>query len=99
MTRVYQSVIARYRRAAGGVREPASVRALRAEQRAWLATRDRVCRARTRATEGDLWGAARVPCFAQLAEQRATALAARATPRAAARGVPRRRVGTGESGY
>ncbi|GLC25482.1 protein kinase domain-containing protein [Roseisolibacter agri] len=101
LTRVYQGVIARYRRAAGGVREPASVRALRAEQRAWLATRDRVCRERTRATEGPLWAAARVPCFEQLAEQRAAALEARATPRASAprASAPRRRVGTGESGY
>jgi uncharacterized protein YecT (DUF1311 family) len=93
MTSVYQQVIASYRSAAGGAREPASVRALRAEQRQWLVSRDRLCRARTRGTEGELWGAARVPCFAEMARLRATALSQRLPAGAAA---PRRRVGTGE---
>ncbi len=97
LTRVYQSVIVSYRRAAGGVREPATVRALRAEQRAWLVERDRVCRTRTRATEGALWGAARVPCFEQMANRRADALAARLP--SAQTASPRRQVGTGEIGY
>ncbi|MGZ8494093.1 MAG: lysozyme inhibitor LprI family protein, partial [Gemmatirosa sp.] len=94
LTRVYQGVIVSYRRAAGGAREPATVRALRAEQRAWLMERDRVCRNRTRATEGTLWGAARLPCFEQMANRRADALAARMPSAQVA--TPRRRVGTGE---
>ncbi len=93
MTRVYQDVIAGYRRAAGGAREPATVRALRAEQRQWLVSRDRLCRARTRGREGPLWGAARVPCFAEMATLRTNALASRLPGSAAA---PRRRVGTGD---
>jgi uncharacterized protein YecT (DUF1311 family) len=93
MTRVYQDVIAGYRRAAGGEREPPAVRALRAEQRQWLVSRDRLCRARTRGREGALWGAARVPCFAEMAALRTNALASRLPGRAAA---PRRRVGTGD---
>jgi serine/threonine-protein kinase len=92
MTRVYQEVIAGYRRAAGGEREPAAVRALRAEQRQWLVSRDRLCRARTRGSEGPLWGAARVPCFAEMATLRTNALSTRLPERASA---PRRRVGTG----
>jgi serine/threonine-protein kinase len=100
LTRVYQDVIANYRRAAGGVREPATVRALRAEQRAWLLERDRVCRDRTEATEGALWGAARVSCFEQMANRRADALAARLpSAQTSAQATPRRRVGTGEFGY
>jgi uncharacterized protein YecT (DUF1311 family) len=92
MTRVYQDVIAGYRLAAGGEREPAAVRALRAEQRQWLVSRDRLCRARTRGSEGPLWGAARVPCFAEMAALRTNALASRLPERAS---TPRRRVGTG----
>ncbi len=95
MTRAYQQLIGDYRQAAGGEREPLTVRRLRSEQRLWLAERDRVCRLRTRATEGALWGAARIPCFRELATRRTTELAGR---RGAAQSsaAPRRRVGTGE---
>jgi hypothetical protein len=47
LTRDYQALIAEYRRAAGGEREPPAVAALRAEQRAWIDARDRRCRVRS----------------------------------------------------
>jgi uncharacterized protein YecT (DUF1311 family) len=91
---VYQSLIADYRRAAGGEREPLAVRRLRAEQRLWLVERDRVCRLRTQERSGERWGAARVPCFRELSERRAAELTSRRQARTAE--LPRRRVGTGE---
>ena len=74
---VYGQLIGVLRRRAGGAREPRAVRALRVEQRAWLVTRDRACRDRTRSSEGPLWGVSRAPCFAELSQQRAAALARR----------------------
>jgi uncharacterized protein YecT (DUF1311 family) len=77
LTRDYQALIAELRRQAGGEREPAPVRALRAEQRAWIDARDRRCRDALSGREGALWGAARAPCFAALSERRAAELRAR----------------------
>jgi uncharacterized protein YecT (DUF1311 family) len=75
LTRSYQALIAELRTRAGGAREPATVQALRAEQRAWLQRRDRACP--TPAGAGALWGAARVPCFAERSRERAIELDAR----------------------
>jgi uncharacterized protein YecT (DUF1311 family) len=86
LTRDYQALIAVLRRRAGGAREPASVAALRAEQRAWLDARDRQCRTALAGREGPLWGAARAPCFAALSDRRAAELRAR-TARVARDGV------------
>lgn len=77
LTRTYQALIGDLRAQADGEAEPADVRALRAEQRAWLVARDQRCRARTRATEGARWAEARLPCFTQEAERRAAELEAR----------------------
>lgn len=74
LTRVYQMLIAAYRRDAGGVLEPATVQMLRTEQRVWLAERDRVCRIRTLVSEDPLWGLKRAPCFAELSQKRAKEL-------------------------
>ncbi|MDF1506203.1 lysozyme inhibitor LprI family protein, partial [Roseisolibacter sp. H3M3-2] len=97
LTRVYQALIADYRRQAGGEREPLTVRRLRSEQRLWLAERDRVCRLRTRERSGERWGAARLPCFRELSARRAAELATRRPTQTAE--VRPRRVGTGEFGY
>jgi uncharacterized protein YecT (DUF1311 family) len=69
----YQARINRLRAEAGGDAEPAAVRALRAEQRAWVDARDRQCRAAAPGSDGR-WGAARAPCFAALSARRAAEL-------------------------
>jgi uncharacterized protein YecT (DUF1311 family) len=79
LTRDYQALIAALRQQAGGAREPNSVEALRAEQRAWIDARDRQCREVLAGREGPLWGAARAPCFAALSERRAGELRGRLT--------------------
>ena len=76
LNRDYQALIGALREVSGG-REPRAVSALRDEQRAWLVERDRACRAATKAQAGLYWGAARVPCFAELSQRRAAALRAR----------------------
>lgn len=68
----YQALIGTLRQLAGGDREPAAVRTLRAEQRRWLAERDARCRAGT--VGATLWGAARAPCFAERSARRTAEL-------------------------
>lgn len=80
LTRAYGALITAHRRATGQ-REPPSVRALRAEERAWIAARDRACRVRTLATEGTYWGVARAPCFAEMTDVRTAELRRRAAVR------------------
>ena len=78
LTEVYQAMIAELRRRAGGAREPPTVQALRAEQRAWVGSRDEACRRQVRVPAGDpRWALYRVPCFAALSERRAVELSDR----------------------
>jgi serine/threonine protein kinase/uncharacterized protein YecT (DUF1311 family) len=83
LNRSYQALIARLRREAGGVREPPAVQALRVEQRAWVADRDRVCRSSAGAGSGPLWGAESIPCFARMSEEREAELRTRLQERTA----------------
>jgi uncharacterized protein YecT (DUF1311 family) len=78
LTEVYQAMIAELRRRAGGAREPPTVQAFRAEQRAWIGSRDEACRRQVRVPAGDpRWALYRAPCFAALSERRAVELSDR----------------------
>jgi uncharacterized protein YecT (DUF1311 family) len=71
----YEALLGAMRRSAGGQWEPRAVRVLRDEQRRWLAGRDAECARRGVApAAGD---AVRLACRAELADERAAALAAR----------------------
>ena len=75
----YQALIEALVRRDGGAigrREPASVRALRQTQRAWLGARDADCRALGRDSEGPLWAPSRARCLGARASMRAAELAA-----------------------
>jgi uncharacterized protein YecT (DUF1311 family) len=76
LTRSYNGLIADLRRRDGDG-EPASVQALRAEQRAWLAERDATCARQSRANEGELWAPVRARCLGALGVARAAELDAR----------------------
>lgn len=76
LDRSYQALIAELRREAGGEREPAAVRALRAEQRAWLVTRDSSCRAEAGELGGS-WAVLLAPCFERQSALRDAELRAR----------------------
>ena len=73
LNNTYGALIAALRKGEG----EEAVRALRAEQRAWLLERDQACRGRAPAKAGALWGAERVPCFADMSEKRESELSAR----------------------
>ncbi len=77
LTRNYQSLIRTLRQRAGGIAEPPSVRALRAEQRAWVDARDRECARQQPISRNPRWGVARAPCFAGFSTRRAAVLSAR----------------------
>jgi uncharacterized protein YecT (DUF1311 family) len=77
MSEAYGALIADLRKRSAGDAATRAVDALRAEQRAWIDQRDRDCRAAVPETNGKLWGAARIPCFAQHSAQRAAQLRAR----------------------
>ncbi len=70
LNRTYRALIAEVRLRGGARAEEA----LRAEQRAWVSERDRVCRLSAPAGPGSRWGAARVPCFADRTAARAATL-------------------------
>jgi uncharacterized protein YecT (DUF1311 family) len=94
LNRVYGSLIGAMRRRAGGAMEPAAVKALRVEQRAWVDARDRTCRAEGRAARsagGAGWAAALAPCFAAQTDRRTSELQARlrVLQRAPQRAAPR----------
>jgi uncharacterized protein YecT (DUF1311 family) len=71
LQRVYDSLVAELRRAAGVRRrqpDPASVTQLRVEQRAWVSRRDRECTSRPRV--GPYWAQPMSECFARLSDAR-----------------------------
>ncbi|HEY0777961.1 MAG TPA: lysozyme inhibitor LprI family protein, partial [Gemmatirosa sp.] len=76
LQRTYDALIRGLRQRAGGVAEPPAVRALRAEQRAWVDARDRAC-AREAPLSQPRWGVVRARCFAGFSSRRAALLAAR----------------------
>jgi uncharacterized protein YecT (DUF1311 family) len=77
LTRTYQALIRQLRDQAGGVREPPAVQSLRAEQRAWIVERDRVCRRANTSSNGPLWALERLPCFERMSDEREQVLRAR----------------------
>ena len=77
LTRNYQALIRALRQRAGGAAEPPTVRALRAEQRAWVDARDRECARQRPISRNPRWGVARAPCFAGFSSRRAAVLSAR----------------------
>lgn len=79
VNRNYRAAVEKLRREAGtraGAPDPASVVELRTEQRRWLVYRDRECRERTVARQGDLWAPARAECLARFSTARARELSA-----------------------
>lgn len=77
LNRVYNALIVALREQAhvlASAREPRMVRGLRSAQRAWIVTRDRECKRRTRGVGGRLWAPARARCLAEISNQRADEL-------------------------
>ncbi len=77
LQRTYDALIRSLRQRAGGAAEPPTVRALRAEQRAWVDARDRECAREIPISRDARWGVARAPCFSGFSSRRAALLAAR----------------------
>ena len=77
LQRNYDALIVALRRRAGGAADPPTVRALRAEQRAWVDARDRECAREVPLARAAHWGVARAPCFSGFSQRRAALLAAR----------------------
>jgi Uncharacterized protein conserved in bacteria len=78
LDRNYQALIAelsREAKVAPGQPEPASVRQLRAAQRAWLVYRDSECRQRNHGQEGAIWAPVRAACLGEFSGRRADELA------------------------
>jgi uncharacterized protein YecT (DUF1311 family) len=79
LDRTYQALIAVLKREAGtppGGEEPATVKQLRAEQRAWLVYRDTECRRRRPGNrEGPLWAPVRAQCLGEFSGDREAELA------------------------
>jgi len=73
----YQSLVADLRGRLTDPAESKAIASLRAEQRAWVAARDRDCAAVAPESANPLWGVARAPCFAQRSTQRTAELRAR----------------------
>ena len=62
-----------------GAPDPPAVERLRAQQRAWLETRDAACRRETSGSEGALWALTRVRCLGREGVVRSAVLADRLT--------------------
>ncbi len=77
LQRRYDALIASLRRQSGGAAEPPAVRALRAEQRAWVDARDAECAREVPLARSARWGVARAPCFRGFSDRRAAVLDAR----------------------
>ena len=80
MNAVYQAVIRRLRQRAGvptRAPDPPAVQRLRAQQRAWLETRDRECRRMAGGQEPPRWAPSRARCLAAFAADRTAELRAR----------------------
>ena len=80
MNAVYQAVLRRLRRSAGvsaRAPDPPAVQRLRAQQRAWLETRDRECRRMGEGQEPPRWAPSRARCLAAFASDRTAELRAR----------------------
>ena len=81
LNNVYRTLIGEMRRqerVARDASDPPSVQRLRAQQRAWLVTRDEACRRRV-GQQGALWAAPRARCLAGESTRRAAVLADRLT--------------------
>lgn len=70
LNRVYQELIAQARRSGGAELEER----FRVRQRAWIITRDRECREKTRQQEGKLWARPRGQCLAEYSARRTAEL-------------------------
>ncbi|MHB1225421.1 MAG: lysozyme inhibitor LprI family protein, partial [Gemmatimonadaceae bacterium] len=80
LNQVYQQLVARMRGGAGvdaRAPDPPAVQRLRAEQRAWLAARDRDCARIGAGREPPAWAPVRARCLAAFSENRAAVLRAR----------------------